>query len=61
MSAAKRDGDRSSGDERVDHLLDHLSKAIELVDELGDWPDVAARLHEVLDTVGELRKENGPK
>ena len=56
MSAATADGGRSSGDERVDRLLDHLERAIEIVDDLGQWPDVAARLHEVMDAIDARRK-----
>lgn len=56
MSAAMRDGDRSIYDERVERLLNLLGQAIEVVDELGDWHDVGARLHEVLDAVQERRK-----
>ena len=58
MSAAANDGDRSTGDERVDRLIDLLGEAIEIVDDLGDWPDVGARLHEVLDAIERRREHN---
>jgi hypothetical protein len=56
MSAATRDGDRSADNERVDHLLGLLGEAILIVDELGNWHDVGARLQEVLDVVQQRRK-----
>ena len=56
MSAATHGGDGSSADGRVDRLLCLLEEAIEIVDGLGDWPDLGARLQEVYDTAQERRK-----
>jgi hypothetical protein len=55
MSAAMQDGDRSTRDERVARLLNHLEQASGILDQLGDWHEVGARLHEVLDAVHERR------
>ena len=56
MSAATSDGDRSTDDERVARLIILLEQAIGIVDELGDWHDVGARLYEVMDAVHERSK-----
>ena len=60
MAAAGQDADRSSGEERVDRALALLGEALQIIDELGDAPDLAARLDEVIERLKErARKAQG--
>jgi hypothetical protein len=53
MSAAHQDAIRSSRDDQVDRALSLMGEALNILDELGDVAELAARLDEIAERLKE--------
>ena len=49
MPAANQDADRSSREDQVDRALSLMGEALDILDNLGGVPELAARLDEVIE------------
>ena len=53
MSAAHQDAIRSSRDDQIDRALSLMGEALNILDELGDVAELAARLDEIAERLKE--------
>lgn len=58
MPGTTHDGDRSSDEARLERVLVLLSESLEILDGLGDFPDLGARLQQVIESLEERRSDH---